>query len=299
MYNPDQKQRYIEYKKQETIISESSLVGLFNMTESFEKEFNKDLCNFTTNEIKVMYKLWNLDSLDVITNRNSAYKSYSSWAQSERLIIDNQNHFDEFDINILNSLLNKNALKQKIVDRATILSWCKRLLNPRDAYILLCIFEFGKGDYFSDIVNSKIGDINRENNTMVLQSGRSVSISDELIDYADKSRSAIEYISARCSKLYDDGTIIKRHSTAKSTTDSFYLNRAAYAALKRGLGSINVKISSTNIMYSGIINMINQRSYELNISTKEYLSRYKEEIKKQYDVIIKPAMMLKKYGDYL
>lgn len=299
MYNPDQKQRYIEYKKQETIISESSLIGLFNMTASFEEKFNKDLCNFTTDEIKVMYKLWNLDSLDVITNRNSAYKSYSSWAQSERLIVDNQNHFDEFDINILNSLLNKNALKQKIVDRETVLSWCERLLNPRDAYVLLCIFEFGKGDYFSDIVSARIEDINTENNTMTLKSGRTVLISDELIDYAHKSRSAIEYISLRCSKLYDDGTIMKRHGTAKSTTDSFYLNRAAYAALKRGLSSINIKISSTNIMYSGIINMINQRSHELNISVEQYMSKHKEEIKKQYDVIIKPAMMLKKYGDYL
>lgn len=298
MYNQERKQRYIKYKTSKTSVN--NLNSIFNAAEHFEVQSNKDLCDFTTDEIRRMYKLSNINSIDVLINRNSVYKNYTSWAQTEGLVIDNQNHYSEFDINMLDLYLNKNALKQTIVDRETIFSWAERIVNPRDAFVLVCIFEFGKGDYFNDIVLARMKDIDLEEKTMKLTSGRTVKISDQLIYFAKKSNAADSIISANSERiLYDDGSIMKRYGKAKDTVDPYYLGRAAYAALKRALEFFGVKISATNIMYSGIIDMIKRESEKLSISGEEYLKKYYSDIEYQYDVKIKPTIFMKKYGDYI
>lgn len=298
MYNQERKQRYIKYKTGQ--ISVNNLNSVFNAAENFEIRLGKDLCDFTTDEVRKMYKLFNIKSIDVLINRNSVYKNYTSWAQTEGLVIDNQNHYSEFDINMIDLCLNKNAVRQSIVSRETIFSWAEEIVNPRDAFVLACVFEFGKGDYFNDIVLARMQDINIENKTMQLFSGRIVRISDQLIHFAKKSNAADSIIAANSERiLYDDGSIMKRYGKAKDTVDPYYLGRAAYAALKRALTFVGIKISATNIMYSGIIDMIKRESGKLSISGEEYLKKYYTDIEYQYDVKIKPTIFMKKYGDYI
>lgn len=301
MYNEYQKRRYITQKISETNVTDFVLTNNFDKAAPFEEKFEKDLCDFTTDEIREMYKLSNLNSLNVLTNRNSIYKLYTAWAQTQGLVVDNQNHYNEFDINILNSLLNVNALKQNIVSKETVKTWCSNFLNARDEFVLWCIFDFGKGDYFSDIVNAKISDIDFENKIMHLSSGRNVKVSDELIAAAMESVEAVKLFAptGRNILLYDDGTIMKKYGKSKNTTDTFYLGRAAYASLKRSLGYIGVQISAVNIMYSGIIHMIHAESEKISITGEEYLQKYRDQIEKQYDIVVKTSIMLKKYGDYI
>lgn len=169
--------------------------------------------------------------------------------------------------------------------------------------MILSIFEYGKSKDFEDTIRAKLDDIDVENHTMKLYSGRVVNVSEALILTAQKSNMTIEltYPYGTKSKLMDDGTIIKRSHIVKD--DPHCLGRQMYNSLAAALKSIDVSyMTAEKINISGQIHMTNEliRKYNSNKNKILYDVETRSMIEHQYGIKInRPSYFLKKYGDYL
>lgn len=307
MYNECQKSRYLNFLKKRNSGSINMYDWLFNKIEEFELKLGKDIYDFTFEEVIYMYKMFNLRELSTLNTINTMLAQYTKWAISEGLVKINQNVMSLISVDQLTEYLNKAALNLKIISREELLQIIKDLENPRDQFILLALFEFGKGENFYDIVFAKTEAINSQESTMTLYSGRTVKVSRELIHYALDSDETDTYTrtfddgSVRSYQLYNNGTIIK---TMKITEDKNRLASNTYVSATKRLKEAGTNLSVKNIIESGEIYFIKEDMNKLNISSLEDYFRYPERnerinrIKNQFmisNIIVK--RFINTYGD--
>lgn len=303
MINEDRKERYYEFKLKTTVNNIAPIQAQMKRVSQFENTYGKDLCDFNIEEILEMYKLLSYTSFDALLVVNSTLVQYTDWCMSENLVINGQNNYRMLTSNMIMQLLNKTLVAHQIVTRDTVLNWIKELTNPRDKFIVLSIFEFGKSKCnFEDTVYARIEDIDTFSHKMKLHSGRIVDVSDELIQIAKESAITLNVMPPYTNKykLEETGTIIKKPKKRENTPAG--LGRDVYSCLKKALDSIDVKcISANSIHLSGEIHMIKRLAKKYEISCEEVLKKreYYSEVEYQYGSSIRPSLFLKKYGNYL
>lgn len=304
LFNEQIKLQYIEERNREVILPENYLERQFRKISDMEKELNKDISNFTYYEIIEYYKLLNVPSLDSLTVMNSQFSLYTQWCLQENLVKDNQNHFLEVNIDIMKGCINKALFNMKIISKDTILNWVEQLPNPKDQFVLLGLFEGIKGKDFCELLKLKPGDV--KNNIAKLCTGREIKISDKLSSIIDDCISETKYYSisgnnTKTMPLIDRGFIIKDYPNARNDISDFFAGRKIYNGIMRILNYFDANFMTANSIYeSGKLNMIKERSKELNISPKEYLySDYVKEVEKKYDFKMVRSTFLLKYEEHL
>lgn len=305
MYNQELKERYRKEKESYTTVSTYYFSSLFKRTEPFEESLNKDISNFTTYEIINMYKTLAIMSLDTIATMNSNLSMYTQWCIQENLVNDYQNHFLEIDRDMMVSFVNKLAMDKKIVSRKQIIEWCQQLPNPSDSFCLLGLFEGIRGGGYLELAFAKIEDFH--DNTFIAYNGREIKVSSTLIEYAEQSNETLDYQSISKSMvkevtLSENGRIIKDYPNVRRSESLPVLRRRTQSRLARIFNYIGILeyMNGNDIRMSGIVEMSNNRSKELGISSKEYIYGIGiEEIKKQYDFKVVPSMFMDKFGEYL
>ena len=100
-YNNELKNRYIDYKEETTILANGFAQRIFDSVKKFEEDLRKDVSCFTYYEICDMYKAWNEVSLSVLSTKNSLLCGYTQWCLLQNLVLDSQNHFEEFNTTVL------------------------------------------------------------------------------------------------------------------------------------------------------------------------------------------------------
>jgi hypothetical protein len=173
----------------------------FLKVEPYEEQFGKDLAEFSIREILNFYKLICSPSVDFLNNINCQFRMYTAWCQSQNLLADNQNHYNEIDYKILMSCVNIGLMKDKIITRTKLLKLLTALAeNPVDQFIPLAIFEGICGDQCKDLLSLTIKDA--ENGYCYIKSDVKVTMSYELQRYARLA--AYEYM------YYNSASIGKR-----------------------------------------------------------------------------------------
>ena len=302
MYNEDRKERFLQYKLNTSVNNIKPIEVKIKRAAKFEHMYKKDLCDFNFEEIIEMYKLLGFTSVEAIVIMNNVLSHYTNWCLSENLVQNGQNIYETITVDMLSRLLNRALLNYQVVERDTILTWAETFTNPRDKFILLSFFEYGKSKKnFEDTVNARYQDINEENHTMKLYSGRTVNVSDALIQFARLSNNTLEtQLPYKRMTLVEDGTIIKHSS--RLSNDPVRLARGLYNNFITSLSSIGVQhVSIDKISVSGQIDLINRKAKKYSVSGKElvYSEKYRSEIEAQFDISIQPGFFIKKYGDYL
>lgn len=310
MYNEDVKKRFIEEKENTTIMSPNFILNKFKHIESTENELGKDLSNFTTDEIISYYKLSNFTSYDSLNITNNLFARYTQWCLQNSLVKDNQNHYLEFTPHILNTCMNKALIAQKIISKDTLYSWIKDLENPRDIFVFLCLFEFGRSKDFVEISNAKLKDLN--GNELTLCTGRTVKISNELKNIIYDCVDATTYVAITSDRngskptlrnLVDNGSIMKMTYNSNINANDATKGRGIYSLIQRNLDYLDVQsnISSNDIVDSGKIHFIKERAKELGITTYEYVynSKYLQEVNHQFGCKITRSVFWLRYKEYL
>lgn len=311
MYNEVQKSRFAEILKEEDSGSLNLyMTWVFSKTEKYETELNKDVCNFTTENIIYMYKMFNLNNINTMNTLNNLLSKYVKWAIQEGLVKTNQNNFRMISIDIMMSCLNTAVLDKKIISKEEVFDLIKPSLNPRTQFVMLALFEFNRGEAFKDIGLLKLEDIDFDNHMANLPSGRTVHISEELEDLAVRSSEEEFYYSemyitteifdgdvTRKNKLINNGTIIK--SINKLVTDHQKISRNTYRIIHTFLKDSYLSVS--DIINSGKIHYIKEGMRKANItSVEDYLMNadIRKDIQNQFGcspIIVK--RFLAKYGD--
>lgn len=305
-YNKELKDRYVSEKEKSLSVTSNYIDVQFRKVSEVEYELDKDASNWTVYEIVEYYKLLSMTSYESLLCLNSIFSQYTQFCLENSLVRDNQNHYLECTREILAGCINKSILDKKIVARETILKWVDELPNPKDQFILLSLFEYGKSKDFKDIVNAKQQDWNRENKTLKV-TDRTVKISDKLINIIKDCQSEDTYysISGKGTKkmpLVDYGFIVKSYPNQNIDLSDFQKGRNIYIACQRIFDYLGVGnyMSPNSIAESGKLHMIRERAKELNISPIQYVySDYIKEVENQYGCSITRSVYAKKYEEYL
>ena len=304
-FNEELKKRYLNEKEKSLTITSNYIDVQFRKASETEYELNKDVSNWTTYEIIEYYKLLNLTSFESLLCLNSILSQYTQFCLENSLVRDNQNHYLECT-ELLSGCLNKAILDKKIVDRNTVLKWVDELPNPKDQFILLSLFEYGKSKDFKDIVNAKQTYLNEENKILELED-RKVQVSTKLISIINDCQSEDTYYSisgkgVKKMPLIDYGFIIKSYPNQNMDLSDFQKGRNVYIACQRIFDYLGVGqwMSPNAIAESGKLHMLKERAKELNMSSTQYVySKYIQEVEKQYGCNITRSVYVKKYEEYL
>lgn len=297
MYNDEIKKAFIETRKD----YEQAYGVLFNQTAPYETHYGKDVCDFTFSELIYMYKMWNLRSDSTLWLKNSYLKYYEVWANENGYKNSLESPFNIVTTDILQQCINQSLRKIGVISRDELLKWIDQSANPREQFMTLALFEFGKGRSYEDIFFARMEDINAAKHQMKLHSGRIVEITDELIKLADKSHKTDEYFlnEKDSAPLIDDGTIIKRF---RNSSGELRKGLVVYNGIRKLLKDTELGnyVSTLNIESSGMIWFIKEKSKQANMKPADYLMANRDLVGNQFhkkQIIVKT--FVSKYGDFL
>lgn len=284
-YNKEIKDKYIEINKNKSNVLNLKIA--FRNASSYEEMLERDIYDWSAKDAVNFYKTLGTSSLERLSNYNSFYKRYCNWCIQNDLVQNHQNSFLLINNEILMTCINKRDFKGKSISEDELKKMINIIPNPSDQFIIQALYEGIDGEAMSDIIKMKLSDIDEESKTVKLNSGRTVLISDKLINLAKNSESEYEYVSLigkeRITKFENISDAIikpKINSNGNIKLYSRVKNIISFCGLYKG-------ITAKSIVRSGERNMIQKRSKELGIGIREYISKYNDEIYQQYDHKIK------------
>lgn len=178
MYNQERKEQFLQEKERETTIS-NNLKNMFQMAERFEELYERDLCEFTTQDIISLYKYYSTPNIQTLIQINNSLEMYTNWCINNGLVPDNQNHYSEMKSEILCECVDLNVLKTKIFTRNDLMNWLQKLPNYVDRFIFLGIFE-GIPVLDGCLTDARLADLN--DNILTLSNGTKRVLSRELVN---------------------------------------------------------------------------------------------------------------------
>lgn len=305
-FNEELKKRYVKEKEKSLSVTSNYIDVQFRKVSETEYELDKDVSNWTTYEIIEYYKLLSLTSYESLICLNSIFSQYTQFCLENSLVRDNQNHFLECTKDVLIGCINKSILDKKMVSRETVLKWVDELPNPKDQFILLSLFEYGKSKDFKDIVYVRQQDLNNQDNTLKLLD-RTIKVSDRLISIIKNCQIEDTYYSisgkgVKKMPLIDYGFIVKSYPNQNMDLSDFQKGRNIYIACQRIFSYLGVGqwMNPNAITESGKLYLLKENAKELNITPVQYLySESISEIEHQYGCSITRSVYSKKYSEYL
>lgn len=264
-----------------------SVRSSFNRAAILEDLFGKDLCEFSQNEINDMYAYLSYKTETKYGQVNREYKIYTAWCMEKGFC--SVNNYELYTMKDFSQFINREMQSERFVTREQLLNAIKSLQNPRDQFIMLAVFEFGKSPEYKNIIEFRLSDINEKAGTVRLPSGHTVNISSELINIAYQSSEENTYYKATSEgtlelKTIGEGDVFKVAKYGKDINGSQMVKRVA-KIIKRNaqFSGLNEDVSGTTLMESGIFEFIRKRCADINMSYREYIySDMYSEIKKQY-----------------
>ena len=287
----------------------------------YEDIIDKDICDWTLLDIKNAFTLLNTTSAMTLMNYKSRLSAYTNWCIKNSLSNTNQNNFENFTQDLIEQCVNETLAKIELIQRNDLLDKLKLLLNYRDKFLVLALYE-GIGSHkgicngekhkmlweFDDLT---IDSFDVENKTVSLSSGRVLSVSDELIEYAIETDKSEEYYS-RTSKILKDGKEVivhKRRMEDRRLIWSVLVNRGendtaadtTFMLIQNILYKIcNMKLSgfqsmtATKIVKAGRYYYTKINAEKSNISALEYNKLHEDEINYRFG-----TMSVSTENDYL
>lgn len=237
---------------------------LFEKSRLLEDKYQKDLYGFTAVQIQELYKLLNLNLESLIVLNTNLIK-YGNWALTNNLLIDGQNHFTEFNTELLNRCVSKAALQQSVVSLDEFRLLIRDFDNYQDKFIYYCLFEGIKGKQFSDVINLKLEDIDQRQKTVKLFSGRTIEVSQDFIDISIEANKETLYYSFRPLKLIPSEYIYKSKENVTKDQRGRNIQRTFVRMVE------SKRINANAIFQSGLIHYLNKRAKERGVHVKDMI----------------------------
>ena len=303
-YNAEFKNQYIEESISRNNNVKKQGRVLFTRSADRERLLGKDLYDFTVSEILGFYKSLYTASLESLIVTNNQYKLYTAYAQSKRMVRDNQNHYAEITNELLNDCVHQKFVEDRIITRNRLLELLDDggILNIADKVIPLAIFEGINGKNMVELTHLEPTDINPKTNMVSLYTGEGkerkvIKISDKLVSWCLQSAEEYEYYGKNeVIKKYieTDTRVLKR--VCNSTVDT---DHQRHKTINRRLDNL---ISITNctafsigaLKESGRLEKIRELQNKEKMTLMEALCD--KDLEKRYGKIQSKARYIMKYG---
>ena len=271
MYNEERKMQYIE-EKGYMALSSTNLFSAFKKAEEREERLDRDLCEWTSEEIIDFYKWESTISVQALIQMHNALSLYASWCLSNGLISDNQNHYLEIKTEALCKCIDTEKLKRIMYTREELLETISHFNNYSDRYVFLGIFEGIPAN--SDIGQVKVSDIKKD--ILTLTNGNKLPLSTELLHiiYMTDEEEYYEAIGERRVDKFpyiETDTILKPYKARRvvETKVSVIVGRRIRRCIKY-LG-VPDGVNVNTLTESGRIHFMKQYAKENGIPAKEMI----------------------------
>lgn len=191
-YDPELKERAISmgYSKNE----QNALSLLFKKSKIYEDIYNKDIHSFTKYEIIDFLKSLSSSSVASIRVKTSYLRRYAQMCIEEGLSVDGINHFNEIVTEDLEKCVNT-SIGNAYIDRSEIVDLCENILtNDNEKFLVLGLYEGLSSNCdrkYEEIGLTLASGIKTK--SILLYTGRELTVSDLLIKYARQSANQKEW----------------------------------------------------------------------------------------------------------
>ena len=303
MYNEEYKKKYMQtlvddekYKKAVEVIS-----VYFNLSEVLERKKDKDIANFTLTEIIDFYKSLSTASEAYLATINVQLSAYCKWNRQQGLSIDNQNHFEEIDRDILNQCVNRGLLNSSYITKAELYSYVNsgKCTNVVDEFLMLAFFEGICGTAYSEILKLYPKDI--KNNVVKLCTGRELEVSDKFVEKAIESAGTYTFHTENkdCPFDEEDRRCFKRYRKNITMENERFVIIRKMDKLK-ALFDCNA-MNSKSLMESGRLEMVRDYMKEHNCDVQACLddNEFRAKMEYRYGALQSKPSFIRKYGELL
>lgn len=260
-----------------------------NIVELMENIKNKDLYQFNRDELLQLIGELNPSSPQAAITQLSVIRKYIDFAIINGYLTTGINFADLIKPEDVQNVVNKQAMELKYVTREEIIDKTNSLNNAIDAAFLMLLFEGIKGEELSEIINLRKGDVNYDNNTLMLVDNnnnvRYKKVSQETINIVQDASNQKDYFVIVDTdkrklqfykRLQDTDFIIRTTGTKDNIPAKYRTLLAKLRAIKNELG--NPYLTVTSIWESGMIHYAKEIMKQNNI--KELTTEHYKEISK-------------------
>lgn len=272
-YNSERKNTYFDELEARKPGSSIPILYIFKKVKSIEKMWDKDVCDFTIDEIKKILAMFNASSLNALAKTVSILRSYTEWCCSNRLSIDNINHYNEIKLDMLSLYVNKK--KNHLVTREELMKILSQFYNVSDRFLFLALFEGVVNDSISELFQLTPDNIDPKNRSIIFNNGKEKFMSKQLYEYALSSSVEEEYCTIRAdgvetvTKLQLGNIINSRNNVSKDTLSSIERRATSrFEAIRKGYDMPYLTIPKLKM--AGVIHSIKEVMEKHNITKDEF-----------------------------
>jgi len=255
MYNADRKLQFLKERKSEVELSPNTEIW-FESMEYFEKEYDRDICEWTSTEIIRYMKYMSTPRIQTLIILKGSMSIYTDWCITNRLVNDNQNHFAELTTETLCQCIDFTKLRTLILTREELMENIRTLNNYSDRFIFLGLFE---GINAQNLVNVSVSDL--DGNELRLHDGRTITISKELCHTILMAAEETTWVSTKIrQREYDyipSDKIIRSIDVKNPQTNMMLLIGGRFRSALKYMG-LPSEISRKDIMEGGRLDYIKQ-----------------------------------------
>lgn len=279
MYNEEQKESFIEEYLKSKVIAETSLYAILRKTEPFEIELDKDVSEFTKDEIIDMFRKFKAKSVNSLLNYCVILKHYSRFIKKKI----GSNAYELIEKADITSLVDKNA--KILLTREDLDDIEEQLLNWSDKAIVELLWEGIAGPSMNDIFSVSQECIQGE---ILFVNGKEYSMTNKLKEFLPKAFKEEEIMSygesAKIIEVDGKGKIYKERGNARGidTPDSRF--RYFYRRIQMFRDYLDIPgLTMKNIQSSGLWYYLQLGMKEKNLGLREFLkTKQGESLAKKY-----------------
>lgn len=268
MYNAERKLQFLKERKSEVELSPNTEIW-FESMEYFEKEYDRDVCEWTSTEIIRYMKYMSTPRIQTLVIFKGSMSIYTDWCITNRLVTDNQNHFAELTTETLCECIDFTKLRSLILTREELLENIRTLNNYSDQFIFLGLFE---GINAQNLINVGVSDL--EGNELHLHDGKTITISNDLRHIILMAAEETTWISTKTrQREYDyipSDRIIRIIDRKNPQTNMMLLLGGRFRGALAFMG-LPSEISRKDIMESGRLDYIQSIMKEKNMSLHDVI----------------------------
>ena len=286
-YNEEAKAEFIKDYMRSRIVAATSLSGMFNKTEMFESELDKDCSQFTKDEILNMYKQFSAKSVNVLGNYNVYLKSYTAYRLYTKQI-NNENAYESINKDDLKKCLDPKILKQIYITREQLDDIENELLNYTDKAIVEALWHGISGKSMIDLTSLNKEMLSEDGKTIFFSNGKIVQISEKLSEYLQKAFHEIDYLcygaSLRVERLVGEGNLYKERANAHAGDSDDVRFRWVYRKIQNYRKYLDIPtLTMKTVQASGLLYELQNGMQQNDCSMRDFLSTEKgRELALQY-----------------
>ena len=267
--------------------------SVFKKTAKYERELEKEIFNFSPDELIDTLKGFGSTSVDYLNNVLSLIRGYTDFciASDSHLVNDGQNPFLHIGYDALIQCINRDVLSNGILTRVTLRSLTRgrRIQNMTDLAAIFLIYEGVTGYRYTDILNLSFDDIDYKRKVCKTISGKALPLTDDCLSVIREAQKEEAYILPSEKKMpYLDNLIVR--SFRKDQLDRTGKNIVLLVDILRRrvvkcLAQYDINdVTFSNINVSGQIDFIKRKANESGVKVSDFImtKECKEMIVNQY-----------------